>query len=134
MDQIDSTIIRILEQNARTPFSKIAEILGISESTVRKRVKKLMKEGYIKKFTIEYGKSSNVISLIKVKSGVNINFVANKIANTKNVRRVYTVTGEYDIIALISSEDPVEINNTINSIRNLKGVEDSISFFVLKTF
>jgi len=134
MDKVDATILKMLEKNARVPFSRIADVLKISESTVRKRVKKLIKEGYIKRFTIEYGKSANVISLIKVKTDININFVANKIANTKNVRKVYTVTGEYDIIAFISAENPIEINNTINTIRNMKGVEGSLSFFVLKTF
>jgi len=49
----DLEIIRILRENARIPFVKIAEDLGVSEIAIRKRVKKLEKDGIIRRYTIE---------------------------------------------------------------------------------
>ncbi len=44
MDEIDKKIIEILKEDSRTPFLKIAEMLGISEGAVRNRVKRLMEK------------------------------------------------------------------------------------------
>ena len=41
IDETDSAILDILKDNARTPFLDIAKKLGISESTIRKRVSSL---------------------------------------------------------------------------------------------
>ena len=46
-------LLRILKENSRIPFVKIAKIFGVSETAVRKRIRKLEKEGIIKKYTIE---------------------------------------------------------------------------------
>ncbi len=46
-------LLQILRENARTPFVKIAELFGVSETAVRKRVKRLEEQGVIKKYTVE---------------------------------------------------------------------------------
>ena len=133
MDKTDEAILRILEKNARTPFSKIAEELGVTESTIRKRVKKLIKSGYIKKFTVECGKI-NVITLVKILPNINVSYVGNKIKNVENVRKVQLITGEYDLIVSISCKNPEEASKTIEKIRQVKGVGSTLSFFVLRSF
>jgi len=49
----DLELIQILMKNSRTPFVKIAEMLGVSETAVRKRIRKLERDGVIRKYTIE---------------------------------------------------------------------------------
>lgn len=46
-------LIEILRENSRTPFLRIAEALGVSEAAVRKSVRKLERDGVIKKYTVE---------------------------------------------------------------------------------
>jgi len=41
LDKKDLKIIEILKGDSRTAFTEIAKILGVSEATVRKRVKNL---------------------------------------------------------------------------------------------
>jgi len=48
VDEKDLEIIRMLEENARTPLTKIAARLGVSDVAVRKRLRKLEEEGVIK--------------------------------------------------------------------------------------
>lgn len=52
IDNIDKKIIDQLKLNGRLPFKRIADIIGISETTVRRRLKRMIDEEYIKKFTI----------------------------------------------------------------------------------
>ena len=52
IDNIDKKIIDQLKINGRLPFKKIADVIGISEATVRRRLKRMIDEEYIEKFTI----------------------------------------------------------------------------------
>lgn len=46
-------LLRALKENSRIPFVKLAEKFGVSETAIRKRVRKLEREGIIKRYTIE---------------------------------------------------------------------------------
>ena len=52
IDSIDRHIIKLLQQDARTSYRSIAEKIGKTEATVRRRVTRLLKDGIIKRFTI----------------------------------------------------------------------------------
>ncbi len=54
MDLIDLKILEELHQDSRISFNEISQKIGKTEATVRRRVKKLIDDGTIKKFTIEY--------------------------------------------------------------------------------
>ncbi|MFX1561762.1 MAG: Lrp/AsnC family transcriptional regulator [Promethearchaeota archaeon] len=49
----DFDLISILRNNARTPYVKIAETLGVTEAAIRKRIRKLESQGVIIKYTIK---------------------------------------------------------------------------------
>lgn len=54
MDIVDLKILELLKENSRMSFNDISQIVGKTEATVRRRVKKLTNEGVIKKFTLEF--------------------------------------------------------------------------------
>ncbi len=135
LDDLDKRIIEILVKDARTPYTDIAKELGISEATVRKRVSKLIKGGIIKRFTIEIGESGmKAIVLIKVRSGYNIPEIAKAISEMNNVVKACEVTGEYDVVAEISSPDTSSLNDTIENIMCMEGVSNTLSMVVLATW
>ncbi len=47
MDELDREIIAILQSNGRASNARIARRIGVSEGTVRRRLKKLIAEGVI---------------------------------------------------------------------------------------
>ncbi|NJE47873.1 AsnC family transcriptional regulator, partial [Thermococcus sp. GR7] len=50
LDTLDRSILRILQEDGRASYSEIARRIGVPESTVRLRVKKLVERGVIRKF------------------------------------------------------------------------------------
>ena len=42
MDELDQQILSILREDARTPYTEIADAIGTSEGTVRNRVEQLV--------------------------------------------------------------------------------------------
>jgi DNA-binding Lrp family transcriptional regulator len=55
MDKIDERIIEILQKDASTPLSKVAEQIGIPKPTVYLRFNKMKEAGIIKGFTVSLG-------------------------------------------------------------------------------
>jgi len=53
IDEIDKKILKILQEDSRTPFSRIAKMLNLSESTIHLRIKRLREEGIIRGFLVD---------------------------------------------------------------------------------
>jgi Lrp/AsnC family transcriptional regulator for asnA, asnC and gidA len=48
LDPLDGRIIRALQRDGRIPYSTLAAQLGVAEGTIRKRVARLVAEGYVR--------------------------------------------------------------------------------------
>src|SRR3981081_166564 len=47
-DQLDRQIIALLQEDGRRPNTEIGQVLGVTETTVRKRIRRLVSEKLIK--------------------------------------------------------------------------------------
>lgn len=65
MDEIDVKILEILKQDSRTKYVKIAEMIGLTEGAVRRRMKNLLEQGVIRRFTVETKAEVEAIVLVK---------------------------------------------------------------------
>ncbi len=61
IDNIDIKIIDQLKANGRLPYNKIANIIGISEATVRRRLKRMIDEKFIIKFTVQLSEKGEMM-------------------------------------------------------------------------
>ncbi|NIW51038.1 MAG: AsnC family transcriptional regulator, partial [Candidatus Korarchaeota archaeon] len=52
IDTLDMKILKVLQTDARKPIVHVAREVGANEATVRRRVKKLKREGIIERFTV----------------------------------------------------------------------------------
>jgi Lrp/AsnC family transcriptional regulator, regulator for asnA, asnC and gidA len=135
IDSFDEKIIKILQNDARKPFVEIANTIGLSESAVRRRIKNLIDNNIIKKFTIEINNNekTSAITLISVASSSEASTVTSKLLNLEGVDVVYEITGQYDIAAIISAPAISEINSYIDEVRKIEGVSDTNTVIILKT-
>ena len=134
-DKTDEKIIEFLRKDSRESFVDIGKKLKLSESAVRRRVKNLVDNGTIKKFTIEVGDSNNTsaIVLVSVDSAMDTSKISSKLTKLDGVKTVYEITGQYDITAIISAPSINEINTCIDALRKIPGVTDSNSVIILRT-
>lgn len=135
MDDLDKAILRILKDNARESFVHMAEVLGTSEGTVRARVKRLVDEGIIRKFTIQTA-GSNVKALIEVRIETNVTMahVSQQIQKWDGVERVLEVTGEHDIVVVADVASTSELNDIVERIRQFKEVQATRSRLILREY
>ena len=139
MDSKDHEIIEALRNDSRKSFAKLAEELGIPRATLQDRVRKLLKDGVIKKFTIvpDYAKLGKQITAFVMVSfspvpGLSQRELAKEIAATENVQEVYLISGQWDILVKIRVEKVEDVGKlVIDRVRGIRGVartETCVSF------
>ena len=133
-DKTDQKIIEYLKEDSRESFVDIGKKLKLSESAVRRRVKNLVSNGTIKKFTLEIGEenTTSAIVLVSVDSATDTSKVSSKLAKLEGVKTVYEITGQYDITTIISASNITDINNSIDALRKISGVIDTNTVIILK--
>lgn len=133
MDKTDERLLEILRGDARESFVSIAKKLKTSEGTVRARVKRLVRQGIIRGFTIRTsGKDVKGFIEVKVDSNVHTSDIAGRIRGLKGVEGVFEVSGETDIIAFVDVLSTAELNEVIESIRRLDNALSTRTRLVLK--
>ena len=114
MDEIDVKILEILKEDSRIKYVEIAKFVGLTEGAVRRRVKKMLDEGVIRKFTIET--TSEVEGIILVRTDpTKTRDIALKMKEISD--KVFEVSGDYDVAALIYAQTIEELNKKVDEIR-----------------
>jgi len=130
LDSKDLKIIEILKNNAREPIKDIAKKTSIRPSTVHQRIQRLIKNKVIERFTIRLndkavGESFIAFMLIK---GTTSEYITGKFLNTKNVKEVFGVTGEYDVLVKLKFKDVEEFNGfIINFRKEMKSIQSTLT-------
>jgi Lrp/AsnC family transcriptional regulator for asnA, asnC and gidA len=126
IDDIDNKIIKILLNNSRISNTKIARLLNISEASVRKRIKKIMEIGIIKKFTVEL--NYNLLGYKRVFIGLNIDKdkifnILEKISKNKNINNIYLTGGDHDVLIDFLYSKPEELDEYIKYLQSIEGIK-----------
>ena len=134
-NELDQRILDILRMDSRKSFVDIGKELGLSESAIRRRIKNLINDGSISRFTIQEDtrKKTSAITLLSVSSTTDTNSVASKLESIAGVKVIYEITGQYDIAVIISASSINEINNSIDDIRRIEGISDTDTVIILRT-
>ena len=138
LDEIDYKILETLRRDARTPFTEVGRNLGISDATVHVRVKRMMDEGIIKKYTIvvdeeALGRKVRGFVLINVKPG-SLEEVANQLVENEKVSTVYEIHGPNDLIVKVKAGDLDEMRDLILKIREIPNVTTSELITIFKVW
>ena len=134
-DKTDEKILEFLQKNSRESFVEIGKKLKLSESAVRRRVKNMVDNRTIEKFTVQIGEANNTsaIVLVSVDSSIDTSKVSAKLTKLNAVKTVYEITGQYDICVIVSAPNITEINKCIDDLRKIPGVIDTNTVIILKT-
>jgi Lrp/AsnC family transcriptional regulator, involved in the regulation of lysine biosynthesis len=136
LDDIDQHILQILREDSRLAFVDIASKVGLSEAAVRRRVSNLVKEGTIKRFTVDVDEpqtATSAITYVSVSPSSPTADVSKKLRSVKGVETIYETTGSFDIAAIIRGASISEVNKSVEEIRRLGGVLKTETTIILRT-
>lgn len=135
MDDVDRKLVTLLRRNARESYTRLAQEVGTSEGTVRARVKKLVEDGVITRFTIRTaGQAVKALIEVRVQSNVHTEQVARQIASWEGVEALWELTGDDDIVVVADCQTPGKLNEIIDAIRAVPGISSTRSRLILKEY
>lgn len=126
LDEIDHAIIGLLRQDGRMPYRSIARELGVTENTVRARVRRLEDSDTMRVVAVTDIEAAGYGMLLAV--GVQVEdrppeAVARELADIPEVFSVNVVVGAHDIEILVVAQDQAALDGLINEqIARMPGV------------
>ncbi|WP_324261031.1 Lrp/AsnC family transcriptional regulator [Altererythrobacter sp. H2] len=139
LDDLDRQLIELLSRDARVSNRKIAVDLGVTEGTVRGRIKRLQQDGLISFTAItSFGLADSArMAFIGVEVNVNeVRDVAAKIAEMPSVNAVMVTMGRFNVLAIClfnTLDNLLELaSNQILALPGVHHVETSIAVKTVK--
>jgi len=125
LDEIDKRIIEELLVNARIPYVELARKLKLSESAIRKRIKKLRELNIIEKFTIIINPKSGLVTSL---TGIDVYpeklmEVIEEIKKISDIEEIAITSGDHNIMVRIISENIEELKETHRKLAQIEGVK-----------
>lgn len=126
LDNLNRKILNKLQKDGRVSFSSIARELGVNEATIRYRVKNLIDEGVITKFTAlldptKIGFPITAIVMIKIDPKL-FEEASTHIADQDETYHIFQSTGEYDIGIVAHTRDMRYLSELRRRIELIPGV------------
>ena len=121
IDELDRKILRVITQNARTPFKDVAEICGVSRAAVHQRVQKMFENGVI------IGSAYNIQPKSMYRS------VCAELEKIPEVVEAQYTLGAYSMLIKVFAKDDQHLMRLLNSqIQSIPGVANTETLTALE--
>ncbi len=133
----DRALLALLSENARMPVAELARKLGLSRTTVQARIERLEAEGVIAGYGLRLSES-NLSGLVRAHVLITIGpkalpGVTAALTAIKEVTTLHSVSGTFDLIAILAAPSILDLDRLIDRIGALDGVERTLSSIILST-
>lgn len=135
MDDIDTSLLSILGQNARTPVATLARRLGVARTTIQARLERLERNGTVAGYTVKLGKNARathihatVLLQIEPRSAP---AVTQRLRTMQEIEVAHSTSGRYDMILHVVSPTTNDLDVLLDVIGLIKGVIRSESLIHL---
>ncbi|HZE90275.1 MAG TPA: Lrp/AsnC family transcriptional regulator [Rhizobacter sp.] len=137
LDATDQALLALLRENARAPTAELARQLGLSRTTVQARLERLQRRGVVLGYTVVVPdqleatlvRAHVLITVSPRQSGV----IEAALRKIPEVRTLHSVSGPFDLIAIVAAQSIGALDGLIDRIGKLDGVERTTSVIVLST-
>jgi len=139
MDIIDLKILDLLKEDGRLSYNDISKSVRKTEATVRRRVKKLVDDGIIKKFTVDYeiDTKQKINATIKIEPDFkDIKRILKELTNIKEISSLWRLSGDCGLLLKVDI-DSIEnfnplIEEKISQITGIKIIETCFITDIIK--
>lgn len=139
LDQLDQGIVERLSRDARTSNRAIASDLGVTEGTIRTRIKRLQKEGLIQFSVVTDFRMAGSPNLCMLGIDANPEYVgelSKALSEMQEINCVIVLLGRYSLLAmgLFTNIEQLHavVNERIRTLQGVKRVDISISVHNVK--
>ena len=136
-------LLEILEKNSRISVSELSSMLQKSEYEVEKEIERLENEKIILSYgtLIDWEKfgDDTVTAIIEInltpQREVGFDAIAERIYRYDEVKTVYLMSGNFDLLVIIEGKSLKDISNFVSKrLSTIEGVTQTRSHFLLKAY
>jgi Lrp/AsnC family transcriptional regulator, regulator for asnA, asnC and gidA len=137
IDDLDLKILSELSKDASISVPRLSKKININSSVVYSRIKRLVKRGLIKKFTIvindeALGFNVKALTGITMDSKLRDN-VLGELFKIPAVREVAEVTGRFDVLVTMTARSLDEMHQIISEkVGRIEGVQKTETFIEMR--
>ena len=143
MDNFDSKILKVLQDDSRFTAEQVADIVGLSAKDVQNRIKEMEDAGIIAKYTAlcntEKLSEDIVTALIEVKvtpqMSSGFDAIARDIYQFEEVKAVYLMSGAYDLCITVEGKNLREVSRFVSEkLSTMRDIVSTATHFILKKY
>ena len=138
VDELDMKILCALRKNARISNLELAKELGVSEATVRRRIRILEEKGIIKGYAALidcHAVENSIKAFITIKVDKNKrDEIAKKLMEESRVMTLYRVLGEYDLLCECLFMKTEELQEFLDNKLKMDGIISTVTYVVFKAY
>lgn len=137
LDDTDRALLALLRENARTPVAELARALQLSRTTVQARLQRLERQRVVVGYTVVVPDEAEA-ALVRAHVHITVaprqtGAIEQALRRIPEVRVLHSVSGPFDLIAVLAAQSIGELDALIDRIGTLDGVERTTSAIVLST-
>ena len=133
MDRTDRQIIGLLQEEGTRTNAALARNIGVSEETVRRRLKRLTEENVLSIVAIPndemMGLGTKALLGVKTDPGL-VDAAAEIMAENSAIQWIVVTTGQFDLVAQVAVTDTVTLYEVMQHLGKIVAV-DSIEAMVV---
>ena len=139
IDETDSTILDLLQENARISQADVARVVGLAPSAVLERIRKLESRGIIRGYAAlvdPHALNQSMLAFVAVRTeeAPGDNGVANALAKCPEVLELHHVAGEDCYLLKVRARDAEHIGQLLrHRFGRIPGVKSTRTTIVLET-
>jgi Lrp/AsnC family transcriptional regulator for asnA, asnC and gidA len=127
LDDVDRALALALQKDGRASYTKLAEVVGMSQAGVRTRVQRLLASGAVQiaAVTDPFAFGFSITAMLGVTFTGDLHLLAERLAQLDAVHFVAVTAGRYDCLAEVVCVDSDDLLTLVNDrIRAIDGVKD----------
>ena len=136
LDQIDRTILRLLQEDGRASIRAVAERVHVSRANAYARINRLIEDGVVRGFTarVDHERAGRGLSAY-----ITLKIVQNswrtareKLVTLPGVAHIALVSGDFDVLLLVHTADNRSLRELV--LTRLQAIEEVLSSRTLLVF
>ena len=136
IDVVDVAIIAQLEQNSRSTYGDIGDVVGLSAPAVKRRMDRLEDDGVIRGYTVVVdhallGRPIEAFTELSFSGDSRVDEIASIGDGIPEVLAVFTMAGDPDALAWLRVADVRDLKRVIDSLRQAGNVTGTKTMIVL---
>lgn len=137
MDDIDRTLLRLLQDDATRSFTDLGAAVRLSAAAAHERVRKLRRSGVIRRTTIDVDPAllgRTLLAFVEIDTrGWATGPLSDAVRHDRRVEDLHSIAGDTHFLAKVRVSDPADLENLLHDLYQVDGVVNTRTRVVLRT-